>query len=106
MLDSNDPLRVEPVINSIDEVIVCATIVWAVNVPLTTKLSADEAVAANDDVNAWAAYDDVPSNEPVNDPVNEPVLNDPLNEFKDADTDPKLELMLFILLSNEELSTT
>ena len=34
------PLRVEPVTKSIDEVIVCATIVWAVNVPPTVKLSA------------------------------------------------------------------
>jgi hypothetical protein len=45
---NNDPLRVEPVINSVDEVIVCATIVCAVNVPRTVKLSADEAVAAYD----------------------------------------------------------
>jgi hypothetical protein len=45
-----DPLRVEPVTNSIDDVIVWATIVCAVNVPLTVKLSADDAVEAKDDV--------------------------------------------------------
>ena len=32
-----------------DDVITCATIVCAVNVPLTVKLSADEAVAAKED---------------------------------------------------------
>ena len=44
-----DPLRVDPVLNSILDVIVCTTIFCAVNVPLTVKLSADEAVAANDE---------------------------------------------------------
>jgi hypothetical protein len=43
-----------PVINSIDDVIVCATIVCAVNVPRTVKLSADDAVAANDDDTAFS----------------------------------------------------
>ena len=55
VLDSNEPFLVEPVTNSIDEVIVWATIVWAVNVPLTKKLSADDAVAEYDAVNAWDA---------------------------------------------------
>ena len=96
MLDNNEPFLVEPVTNSTDEVIVWATIVWAVNVPLTVKLSADDAVAANEDE---TAFDAMPSNEPVNEPVNDPVLNDPLSAVK-------LELMLFILLSNDELSIT
>ena len=42
------PNFVDPVINSVDEVIYWATIVWAVNVPLTKKLSAEDAVAAYD----------------------------------------------------------
>jgi hypothetical protein len=49
---ANDPLRVLPVINSIDEVIVCTFIVCAVKVPLTVKLSADDAVDANDELKA------------------------------------------------------
>ena len=40
MFVSNDPLRVDPVINSVDEVIVWAIIVCADNVPATVKLSA------------------------------------------------------------------
>ena len=44
-----DPLRVDPVLNSIDDVMVCTTIFCAVNVPLTTKSSADDAVAAYDE---------------------------------------------------------
>ena len=41
------PKRVEPVIKLTEEVIVWTTIVVAVNVPLTLKLSAEEAVLAN-----------------------------------------------------------
>jgi hypothetical protein len=43
------PKRVEPVTKSVDDVMVWATIVWAVNVPLTKKLSADDAVVANEE---------------------------------------------------------
>jgi hypothetical protein len=49
-LVSNDPFLVDPVTKSIDDVIVCAIIVCAVNVPLTVKLSADDAVEANDEL--------------------------------------------------------
>ena len=63
---NNEPNWVDPVINSVEEVIVCAIIVWAVNMPRTVKSSADEAVFAFEAVNAWEAYDDVPCNEPVN----------------------------------------
>ena len=41
-----DPNLVEPVIKLVEEVMYWATIVWAVNVPLTKKLLADDAVAA------------------------------------------------------------
>ena len=40
------PKRVDPVTKSVDEVIVCTTIVCAVRVPLTIKLSALDAVFA------------------------------------------------------------
>ena len=40
------PNLVDPVTKSVDDVIVCATIVWAVKVPLTVKLSAEDAVCA------------------------------------------------------------
>ena len=52
----------EPVTSSCDEVITCTTIVWAVNVPLTKKSSADDAVKDCSD------QLDVPCNEPVNEP--------------------------------------
>ncbi len=48
----NVPNRVDPVTNSVDEVIVCATIVCAVSVPRTVKSSADDAVAAYDALTA------------------------------------------------------
>ena len=54
-----DPNLVDPVTTSWDEVIVCTTIVCAVNVPLTVKLSAEEAVAANEDETAFSTYDAV-----------------------------------------------
>jgi hypothetical protein len=75
VLVSKVPKRVEPVTKSVDDVIVCATIVCAVRVPLTKKLSADDAVAANDadtafnikdDVAALFAQLEVPNNDPVN----------------------------------------
>ena len=55
------PNLVDPVTKSVDEVITCATIVWAVSVPvikaleaviscLTKKLSAEDAVNAKDEV--------------------------------------------------------
>ena len=47
---------------------VCTTIVCAVNVPLTVKLSAEEAVKA------LVAQLDVPIKFPTNDPVNDPVI--------------------------------
>ena len=62
---SNDPFLVLPVTKSIDEVIVWATIVCAVKVPLTIKSSAEDAVFAFEAVNAEVAYDDVPNNELV-----------------------------------------
>ena len=43
---NDDPNRVEPVTKSTDDVIVCTTNVCAVNVFLTNKLSAEDAVAA------------------------------------------------------------
>ena len=46
MLVNELPNLVEPVTKSVDDVIVCATIVCAVRVPLTVKLSALDAVAA------------------------------------------------------------
>ena len=55
MFVSNDPLIEEPVTKSIDDVIVWTFIVWAVNVPLTIKSSADDAVFAFEAVNAWIA---------------------------------------------------
>ena len=57
MLLNNDPLRVDPVLNSIDEVITCTFIVCAVNVPRTVKLSAEDAVSANDELIAFKTYD-------------------------------------------------
>ena len=58
---SKGPLTVkEPVINSWEEVIYCTIMVWAVNVPLTVKSSALEAVFANvayDEEFAKEAYD-------------------------------------------------
>ena len=45
MLSVVDPKREEPVTKSIEDVIVCTLIVCAVKVPLTKKLSADDAVA-------------------------------------------------------------
>jgi hypothetical protein len=75
---NNDPLRVDPVINSIDEVIVCATIVCAVNVPRTVKLSADEAVAAYD---AEIAFDAVAANDAV--PLDTPATNDAVAAYDD-----------------------
>ena len=45
----------------------CAIIVWAVNVPLTIKSSADDAVRA------LYAQEAVPKSEPVNEPLNEPL---------------------------------
>ena len=56
MLDNELPNLVEPVTKSMLEVIVCATIVCAVRVPLTVKLSADDAVEENDAVVALAAF--------------------------------------------------
>ena len=48
------PLTViDPVTTEMDEVIVWTIIVWAVNVPLTVKLSADDAVAAWDALTAF-----------------------------------------------------
>jgi len=44
------PNIVDPVTYSILDVITCATIVWAVKVPLTVKSSAEDAVNANDEV--------------------------------------------------------
>lgn len=64
------PKWVDPVINSTEDVMVCATIVCAVRVPLTIKLSADDAVTA------FSAQLAVPNRDPVNpfvadkDPVN------------------------------------
>jgi hypothetical protein len=57
-----DPNLVEPVTKSTDEVIVCTTNVCAVNVFLTVKASADEAVCAcivNEALVALNAYDAV-----------------------------------------------
>ena len=56
---SNDPLRVDPVLNSILDVIVWTFIVCAVNVPATVKLFANELVAANDEDTAFKTYDAV-----------------------------------------------
>ena len=79
MLAVVEPNLEEPVTKSVDDVIVCTTIVCAVNVPLTVKLSADDAVDANDadnDCNAYEAdsdcdaYDAVPNNDPVNEVAN------------------------------------
>ena len=44
---------VEPVTKSTYEVIVCTSIVWAVNVPRTVKLSAEDAVVANEELTAF-----------------------------------------------------
>jgi hypothetical protein len=52
VLDDSEPNLVEPVTNSVDEVIVWAITVCAVNVPRTVKSSADEAVFAFDAVRA------------------------------------------------------
>ena len=55
VLDNKLPKRVDPVTKSILEVIVWATIVWAVSVPLTVKLSAEDAVAENEALVAFTA---------------------------------------------------
>jgi hypothetical protein len=62
VLSNNDPNLVDPVTKSTDEVIVCTTNVCAVNVFLTVKASADEAVCAcivNEALVALNAYEDV-----------------------------------------------
>ena len=53
VLVNNVPKRVDPVTKSMLEVMVWATIVCAVNVPLTKKLSAEEAVDANEALTAF-----------------------------------------------------
>jgi hypothetical protein len=58
-LPSIDPNRVEPVTKSTLDVIVCTTSVCAVNVFLTKKLSADDAVIAFDADCAKATNDAV-----------------------------------------------
>ena len=57
VLVSNDPFLVDPVTKSMDDVIVWATIVCAVNVPLTVKSLADDAVAAYEADTAFSTYD-------------------------------------------------
>jgi hypothetical protein len=64
-LASNDQLRVEPVLNSILDVRTCTLIVCAVNVPLTVKLSADDAVEENDELTAFKTNDAVEANDAV-----------------------------------------
>jgi len=59
VLEAIVPNRVDPVTKSIDEVITCATIVVAVKVFLTIKLSAEDAVFAK------LAYDAVNTNDAV-----------------------------------------
>ena len=72
MLVSKDPKRVDPVMKLTDDVIVCTTSVCAVNVPLTVKLSALDAVdakealvdvVANDALTAFKTYDAVVAND-------------------------------------------
>ena len=82
------------------EVIVWTTIVCAVNVPLTVKSSADDAVEANEEL---TAYEEVPINGPVNDPVNEPVLNELLNVKNEEDKLAILLLLFKIRVLNEAL---
>ena len=55
MLTYDCAVRVDT-IRSVDDVIVCATIVWAVSVPLTVKLSAEEAVEANEAFTALVEF--------------------------------------------------
>jgi hypothetical protein len=95
MLDDNDPNLLDPVTNNVDEVIVCATIVCAVSVPLTVKLSAEDAVAALEELTAFSTYDDVtafcaqlevPNKEPVIE--GDVVLVDTIKEFK-APSEPE-----------------
>jgi hypothetical protein len=62
-----DPNLDEPVTKSVDDVIVCTTIVCAVNVPRTVKLSADDAVAANDALKAFETNDAVNAYDEVGD---------------------------------------
>ena len=69
MFASNVPNLVDPVMKLTDEVIVWAIIVCAVNVPLTKKSSADDAVAAYEALVALIAYDAVPPNCDVDEPV-------------------------------------
>ena len=57
VFDNKEPLIEDPVTKSIDDVIVCTFIVCAVNVPLTVKLSAEDAVSANDELIAFKTYD-------------------------------------------------
>ena len=64
------PKIVEPVTYSVEAVITWATIVWAVNVPRTKKLSAEDAVNAKeavltDEVIKFSAQLAVPNKEPV-----------------------------------------
>jgi hypothetical protein len=49
-LDTIVPNFVEPLTYSVDELIICVTIVCAVSVPRTVKLSAEDAVNATDAV--------------------------------------------------------
>ncbi len=56
VLEVVDPKRVEPVTKSTLDVIVCTTIFCAVKVPLTVKLSAEDAVVA---VVAVAAFPEI-----------------------------------------------
>jgi hypothetical protein len=53
MLDDKDPNLLDPVTKAVEDVIVCATIVCAVRVLLTVKLSAEEAVAAKEELTAF-----------------------------------------------------
>ena len=59
VFDNKLPKRVDPVTKSILEVMVWTTIVWAVRVPLTVKLSAEDAVDANEELTAFRTYDAV-----------------------------------------------
>ena len=59
VFDNKLPKRVDPVTKSILEVMVWAIIVWAVRVPLTVKLSAEDAVDANEELIAFKTYDAV-----------------------------------------------
>ena len=55
MFDNWLPKIVDPVTNSVEDVIVCTTIFWAVNVPATVKLSAYDDVKEYDAVVAFRA---------------------------------------------------